>query len=222
MPTLRPATQLAEDWMFLVLLMVVAAFAWAKAMYPGKIIRLWQSLVNVRMMRQVIREEPNSSVSAWILNVSYYLVSSLFLYLFLKHYSITIWGIGGIALYGLLVVILLCTYVIKSLAPYVVQLLSARDNGLVEYTFSIHLTNRALVIPLFILALFAAYLPLGSHLWALHLGIGIWAFALVYRLLRSAAHALQSGVPTFYIFFYICTLEILPVLVCVKALRPFA
>lgn len=222
MPTLRPATQLAEDWMFLVLMLAIAAFAWAKAVYPGKIDRLWQSMINVRMMRQVIREEPNSSIATWILNVSFYFVASLFVYLVLKHFSLTVWNLSGVGFYGLLLLVLLCAYIIKSLAPHFVQLLSDRDNGLSEYRFSIHLTNRVLVFPLFALAVFAAYLPLGGHTWAIYAGLSIWGLGLIYRLLRGALHALQTGVPIYYIFFYICTLEILPLLVCVKALHPFA
>jgi hypothetical protein len=47
--------------------------------------------------------------------------------------------------------------------------------------------------------------------------LGLYAIMIFYRMLRGFVNAAGSGVPVFYIFFYICTLEILPLAVGMKA-----
>ncbi|MFY7972509.1 MAG: DUF4271 domain-containing protein [Flavobacteriales bacterium] len=222
----RQATQLSEDWMFLVFLLVIAPIAWTKATQPGRISRVWQSSINVRLLRQVIREEPNTTMASWILNSAFYLSGALLIYLTIKfylfgkyHVSLP-WGLNGIVLYLFLLVILLITYFIKSLTPSIVAFFSGRDNGLSEYRFTIQLTNRLAVFILFPSALAAAYLPLAHAEYAILTGLSLWGFALIYRLLRASLNAIQSGIPVFYILFYICTLEILPILICFRALNP--
>lgn len=222
----RQATQLSEDWMFLVFLLIIAPIAWTKATQPGRLNRVWQSSINIRLLRQVIREEPNTTRATWILNSAFYLTASLFIYLTIKFYlfgkyQVSLpWGLSGVLLYLVLLVSVIITYFIKSLTPSIVSFFSGRDNGLFEYRFTIHLTNRLAVFILFPSALAAAYMPLGQAEYALLAGLILWVFVLVYRLLRASLNALQSGVPVFYILFYICTLEILPILICYRALNP--
>lgn len=212
--------------MILVFLLIIAPIAWTKATQPGRLNRVWQSSINIRLLRQVIREEPNTTRATWILNSAFYLSASLFIYLTIKFYLFgkyqmsLPWQLNGVLLYLILLVSLCVTYFIKSLTPSFVSFFSGRDNGLSEYRFTIHLTNRLSVFILFPSALAAAYLPLGQAEYAILTGLFLWCFVLLYRLLRASLNALQSGVPVFYILFYICTLEILPILICYRALNP--
>jgi len=222
----RQATQLSEDWMILVFLLVIAPLAWTKATQPGRLNRVWQSSINVRLLRQVIREEPNTTTATWVLNSSFYLSASLLVYLAVKFYLIgkyqmTLpWELKGVLLYLVLLAGVVITYFIKSLTPSIVSFFSGKDSGLSEYRFTIHLTNRLAVFILFPSSLAAAYLPLAQAEYAILAGLLLWLSAVIYRLLRASLNALQSGVPVFYILFYICTLEILPILICYRALNP--
>jgi len=71
---------------------------------------------------------------------------------------------------------------------------------------------------LFPITLFLAYSPLQMAEPFVFTALLLFLAMITYRMIRGLFNAASSGVPVFYIFFYICTLEILPLVVCLKAL----
>ncbi|MFN0030936.1 MAG: DUF4271 domain-containing protein [Flavobacteriales bacterium] len=214
----RPASNLAEDWMFLVFLFCTATLAYTRSSYPARISRLWNSMWNVRIMRQAIREEPNTPRANLLFNVSFYLLASLIVFLTLKRYGIGILGTSGSLMYVLLLTCLVVAYAVKSVGIRVVQMLGHGDFGLTEYEYNIFLMNRGLSLFLLPVAALLAYLPLQMLGYFFVAAAFIFALMVVYRMVRGLLNAASQSLPVFYIFFYICTLEILPMVVCVKAL----
>jgi hypothetical protein len=214
----RPDANLGEDWMFLVFLFSFATLAYTRANYPLRISRLWNSIWNVRILRQAIREEPNTPRANLLFNVSFYLLVSLIIYLGLKWYGLHPWGTTGIVTYLLLLGCVLLAYAMKAAGIRAVQYLGDNDFGLSEYEYNVFLINRGMGLALLPTAALLAYLPKNTIYPLMILAGILYAFMVLYRMGRGLINASQQGVPLFYIFFYICTLEILPIVVCAKAL----
>jgi hypothetical protein len=101
-------------------------------------------------------------------------------------------------------------YIVKRIGINVTQYLSDGDFGLSEYAYNINLINRVIGIFLFPLVVFLVYLPKNQSITFWYIAILVVGLMVLYRIIRGILNALQVNVPLFYIFFYICTLEILP------------
>ena len=215
---LRTPVNLSEDWMILVFLFAIVALAYTRRLYPARLARLWKSTWNVRALRQAIREEPNTPRASLLFNVSFYLIFSLVLFLLIKYSGIKPLGYSGLLLYIVLLACVAVIYLIKTVGIRLVQMMADGDFGLTEYEYNVFLVNRMIGLALFPFALLLAYYPLSNIQLIFNIAIGLIILMVVYRMVRGLLNALSQGVPPFYILFYICTLEILPLAVCIKAI----
>jgi len=207
--TLREAVNLSEDWMILVFLFTLVSLAYTRRVHPARIFRLWNSMWNIRTMRQTIREEPNTPRANLLFNSVFYLQAGLVAYAGIKCFRPDD-RLSGVLPYLSLVGILFGIYLGKRILLRALAVLSAGDYSLSEYEYSVFLTNRMLGLLLFPLALSIAYFPSQQAASIIIVSAAIILLAISYRLIRSLLTAVESGVTPFYILFYICTLEILP------------
>ncbi len=207
--TLREAVNLSEDWMVLVFLFTLVSLAYTRRVHPARIFRLWNSMWNIRTMRQTIREEPNTPRANLLFNSVFYLQAGIIAYAGIKCFRPDI-NLNGVLPYLTLVGILFGIYLLKRILLRSIAVLSAGDYSLSEYEYSVFLTNRMLGLLLFPLALAIAYFPSQQAASIIVGSAAIILIAISYRLIRSLLTAVESGVTPFYILFYICTLEILP------------
>jgi hypothetical protein len=207
--TLREAVNLSEDWMILIFLFTLVSLAYTRRVHPARIFRLWNSMWNIRTMRQTIREEPNTPRANLLFNTIFYLQAGLALYAGIGYFKPNI-QTGGPLLYALIVASVFGIYLAKRITLRAISILTAGDFSLSEYEYSVSLTNRMLGLVLFPLGLAIAYFPVYQAKNIIVLSGVLIVLTLVYRLLRSILTAVESGVTPFYILFYICTLEILP------------
>ncbi len=113
------------------------------------------------------------------------------------------------------------------LAVYIVKIISTRVLGFIfevkeaarEYAYNIVLFNKTIGLILFPVTLLLAYARQVPAEWLIWTGLVLWGLALLYRLVRLSFIGFSvRGVSIFYIILYLCTLEILPVLVIIKLL----
>jgi hypothetical protein len=207
--TLREAVNLSEDWMILVFLFTLVSLAYTRRVHPARIFRLWNSMWNIRTMRQTIREEPNTPRANLLFNSVFYLQAGLIAYAGIKYFRPDM-KLNGVLPFLSLVGILFAIYLLKRIVLRSIAVLSAGDFSLSEYEYSVFLTNRMLGLLLFPLAMAIAYFPTQQAAGIIVGSATIILLAISYRLIRSLLTAVESGVTPFYILFYICTLEILP------------
>jgi hypothetical protein len=213
----RTPVNLSEDWMILVFLFALVALAYTRRLYPARLERLWRSTWNIRALHQAIREEPNTPRASLFFNISFYLTFSLVLFLVIKFFGNEPLGYSGLGLYAIILGTIMGIYLLKTIGIHVVQILADGDFGLMEYKYNVFLINRMIGLMLIPFALFLAYAPTTEVQPALWAALSVSGVMIIYRIMRGLINALSMGVPPFYIFFYICTLEILPLAVCFKA-----
>jgi hypothetical protein len=214
--TLRQAINLSEDWMFLIFLFALVSLAYTRVVHPARISRLWNSMWNIRTMRQSLREEPNTPRANFLFNMTYYLLAALIVYAAIKCFRPEISMRFGSMFYPLLVLAVFLIYLIKRITLRAISILGDGDFSLSEYEFSVFLTNRTLGIILLPFTAAIVYFPVYQAQTIITASILLVFAAVLYRLIRSLLTAAESGVSPFYILFYICTLEILPTALGIK------
>jgi hypothetical protein len=217
----RPDVNMAEDWMVLVFLFTLVALAYMRRVHPARISRLWNSVWNIRTMRQAIREEPNTPRANLLFNMSFYLQAALVTYCAIKFTGRSWFSMHGGLFYLILVASFFGIYLIKRIGIRLVKLVADGDYGLGEYEYSVFLINRMLGILMLPLSLFVVYAPIFFLPFLIYSTAGVVLIMLLYRLMRSLMTALETGVTPFYILFYICTLEILPTAIGLRLVLGF-
>jgi Domain of unknown function (DUF4271) len=201
----------AEDWMVFVFLFGLIVIAYTRRFYPLRLPRTWGSFLRIRTLRQTMREEPNTFSSNILLNLIFFMMSALVIYLILGASQANLWGVQHFWLYLLLVLAIVITYAIKSASIRIFQWIAGYSALLLEYEYLIFITNRFLGLVLLPMNLLLVY---GNSALAQSMLFGcmmVYALIIAMRVVRGGMMAWSGGVPIIYIFFYICTLEILPV-----------
>lgn len=219
-PELRPSPNLFEDWMLAVFFVTLLSIAYVRIAYQRRLQRLFSSLLRIQILRQVMREELVFSHRASVfLFFNFVLLAALIIYMALKFYGATLPAGEGLQSYGILAGAVAGVYFGKLLLNrFIRRLLS--DAGLIrEYLFEVFLVNKVAGLFAIPLALAMAFLNIGNvaplFIAALFLGLAM----LVYRMFQGLLMSATYPVSPVYIILYLCTLELLPFFVLVKALE---
>ncbi|MEN9334332.1 MAG: hypothetical protein RLY35_1512 [Bacteroidota bacterium] len=219
-PTPRPAIHFFEDWMVIVLLVLLSLMAYFNVVYPTKMKNVFKAFRSDIAMRQFMREETNVPRPYLFLTVQHAILMGLMWTLFYQAFlqpTILPWWVSLVS-----AAVVMGMYGLKWFSFQIIKWFSEGDYTLSEYQYRTFATNRLLSIllyPLIILAALSSIADAQYYIGAITVVIGA---LIIWRILKGAWVALTNNVPLFYIFFYICTLEILPVLVGVKCIALFS
>ncbi len=215
----RPHPSLASDWMVLVILFILVVLAWVGVRTPGYFARQFAMLGNVRMMRQAMQEENVSLRPDAALLFCYYLLGALLLVHLSRLFGWTTGITQPVYNFALFTGVLMVTYTVKSAFIRLIGWLVRHPQGIDEYTGIISLCNRTLLLVLFPLVVSLTYMPVPDArqmVWAILI---LLSGVLLFRLFRGVQAAAEYRIPVTYLFFYICTFEILPMLVAYRVLN---
>jgi len=180
-------------------------------LYRKKLLTQISAFFNPRFVAQVMREESSSTQMPMILLTLNGLASSaLGLYLFLNHtgyiepYS---WDTYFLILLGC-VGLLIGFWLLSLLVQFYVN----AEAGFTEYRYGILLFFQVVGIIVLPLSLIGAYSSFGN-IYATWCGIFIMLIAYLLRLGRSLFIGIEHRVSGVFIILYLCTLEILPLVV---------
>ncbi len=203
-----------------VFLFILVIIAWARWRHPGYFTRLLNAFVNSRILRQVMREESVDTRQNFLFTLVFCLVMGLFLFATAKVFLINIWGLTGFLLFLLLTALPAVVYTIKSFFIRTVKVISDGDFSLDQYLCNVFLINRMVALVLLPCVLILCYTNLENVYLSIWIYWAILGSFWLYRLFRGTMGALESKVPLFYIFFYICNFEILPAIICLRFIIP--
>lgn len=211
----------SPDWVFLILILVLAAFAWLRTYYNKYFVQIMSAFWNNNLTNQIVRDESilvqRASV---ILNILFNLVGALFLYFVSIYYSWPLGGIGtGLNRFLFLALIVTAAYAVKFLILKICGYLFHITREMSTYLFIVFLINNILcllLIPLVSLFAFSNFINAG---WLMVASIILVAIAYLYRIVRGLAIGWTSAVfSPYYLFLYLCTLEFAPLLLLIKIL----
>lgn len=208
-----------EGWVFVSLIGIFVLLLLTRRLNPKKLFVYLSAIYNRRAQNELFEEENLlSSPFSLILFVAFCLTTSLFT---IKAIGLTPSGIiqeyGAFATFGVFALILMGVYTFKILFIQFVGVVFNIYPVARQYAFNVYLLNNIMGLLLIPLVAIAYYSGGPADTWAIYAGIALFIVFFVLRFLKSLSiEGIISPVNLLYLFLYLCTLEILPLLVAVK------
>lgn len=208
-----------EGWVFVSLIGIFVLLLLTRRLNPKKLFVYLSAIYNRRAQNELFEEENLlSSPFSLILFVAFCLTTSLFT---IKAIGLTPGGIiqeyGAFATFGVFALVLMGVYTFKILFIQFVGVVFNIYPVARQYAFNVYLLNNILGLLLIPLVAIAYYSGGPADTWAIYAGIALFIVFFVLRFLKSLSiEGIISPVNLLYLFLYLCTLEILPLLVAVK------
>ncbi|MCT4581746.1 MAG: DUF4271 domain-containing protein [Flavobacteriales bacterium] len=209
--SLRPDNTL--HWLSFVIFLSVAILAYSKQRNNSIQIAL-KSFFNIRFFKQSLREETNSSIySGRVLLVNAFITISITLFYFLSDFS----SFSGTTYFFFLFLFLLTLlwYIINTMIKYVISKISGLkviENESIRYNQYFFQVLGIFLLPGIIGLYFFPHQLMGYNFQDIAEKYIIVATLLLLanKLIQSIFQSFEIKISWFYIFLYICTLEILP------------
>ena len=203
-----------ESWQVIILVIAVLALGMAKSFSSNRYRLGLKALFNYGVAQEITREEQvffhRSNV---LLTIAYTLTVSLFVYqikrLMLNENSEPEGFNSFLIIVGGIVIVYLVKYIFSKIILFIFNDTTTAS----EYIFNVSLYNNllgALLIPILCVNYFTSF-PFQPFLLYAVVPVALLVFLL--RLIRLFVIGRSIGVLYVYIFLYICTLEILPLVV---------
>lgn len=222
---LRPAnltpiekTNFYSGWITILLLLSVAMIAYLRASYPKRFTEFFRAVLDMRFASQLVREEKvlSQRVSVF-LTLIFFITVSAFLFLLCRYYNLQIFSGNNVLVFSKILLSVFLLFVFRIILVELTGFIFNAQNEFSFYNFHVFLFNKALgfaLIPVLLGLLYANTIPQEVFIYA---GIILFAISYLTRLIRGLNIGMaKQGFNKFYLFFYFCTLEILPVVVLAK------
>lgn len=200
----------APAWMFLLLMMLTVAVFLYHNFRKIKAGELLKATIDRRAMDRLVRE-CNLTRPALLTPICLLLAATLGLVVYtaaMKHM--------GIGVYLAVAAALAAGYLLRNAILRLLGNVFDSKEAVVAYITNNYLYHLVLTTALVPLLFLMTYLPWGSDI-ALYTAIGLTAFTLLARMIRGGNLFLTiSKGFRFYLFYYLCTIEIVPVLILIK------
>lgn len=211
-----------QYWITIIIIFSLTLFAWLKTSFNKKLSQLFNSFFSIRV-NMLNREEisVSSSVSA-ALSLLFLVVFSMFIYQFMllvnnnKAFSF-LYSSNPFSVYIKVFLILFFMYLLKVLVVQFLGLLFDAQPISAYYLFNIFLYNQILGIFLLPLIIAVSFVKIISPKQLLYAGIFVFFAMFLYRLIKSVRANHSYKISKYYLFLYLCALEIMPLIVVIKA-----
>jgi hypothetical protein len=175
------------------------------------------SIVNIQIAEKLIREKNVIIRRVFaLLNLNFVISSSLFIYLTLKKFNIEL-PISNTFLNYLIIFICLATFLLIRYI-LIISIGSIFDSLKLfkEYLHNTYLINKNLGLYLLPMVISVFYLKQPFSDITFYFSLALVALSALYKYFRAVQIIMRYNIFLFYTILYLCTLEILPVLVGVK------
>lgn len=208
-PTVRIANQLSEDWMLLIFVFALGVIAWVNR--DNTVLRtMLRSVLSRRFFKQEERRDGHGWKNFGML-ICFFLMGGLVLTLVSKRYFADLFLLTTVYQFSFSVAIIIGLFGLKWLLTWSVTFITAGASAALEdYNKYLALTARFSVLALTVPLLLAVYSTGSFSDFGLNVSLVLLVTVPFLSSIQAMFSALQMGVPFFYIFFYLCTFEVLP------------
>ena len=212
-----------DGFFSVILLAAFVVFVIVKVFSPRKFNQMFAAFIKPTAMNQLLREEyAFSNRSSILLLALYLLMAPLFTLQAASHFMHDTFLTGfnpskALTAYLLFLSLIFMCYVFKISTVRILSSVFNMKSAGSEYIYTILLFNKVAGLILFPLVLLIAFARQLNQGFFLYVGFVLLVILLIYRMLRLIQMGLtNSGVSILYLFLYLCTLEILPLVVLIK------
>jgi hypothetical protein len=208
------------DWLFGIFLLLSFLFIWIKVFY-GKFYTTLANALNSYQISAKLYHEKNILTQrvSILLDFIYLIVFSIFCFEIATFYHLWSKELTPIKLYlvffNLVILYTLFRLFILKLTGYVFL----AQGVISEYIHSTYVINKGLGIVLFHVTIMVHYFPDLLIPVVMILGGSIFFFGFIFKIIRAYQIIIRKDVLLFYLILYLCTLEILPLLLGFKFVK---
>lgn len=204
-PVFHPA------WLFFYLLFLLGFFAWVRMYYGNIMSQTVQASTNFQVAVRMFKDKSLlQNQLDTILYVIYFLSMAYFLYFLEERKGIQLYGLQGVTLYLFNLALLTGIFIGRVFLLNVLGSLFNQMTLFREYLYHIFIFNKLmgiLILPMLLFVVYTRGIFQEVVIWASLAGIGA---ILIMRIIRGIAFSLKKDISIFYMFLYLCALEIVP------------
>ena len=206
-----------QDWVLIVILFALFSVSWLKVFHYKKLAQYFSIFLKDRISGQVLREErPFSEKASILLFVSGLLSLALYFFQTITNPKLNFHlpTEGGGELYLKILGLLAVLFSVKIFSLKLLGHIFLLQKMATEYIYTILLFTNILGVIIVPLTISLQYVPMDTSIYFVYSGAAIIGLVFVYGLYRGLIIGIgNSTVSNFYLFIYLCTLEILPLLI---------
>jgi hypothetical protein len=205
------------DWITIVLLMCLVIFTWIQVLYPKRLSQIFRACAQPHFLNQLEREGNLFKERIRLgLGFIYFSCSSIFLFLLSKEFGLAPTGMSSYFFTLLIFTGLLLFEAAKTVAVYMLGIIFNTSENARQYQLNTMIFNHIIGLSLIPIITMAFY---WNNSIIIFIGIIFISLLILYRIFRGILTGLSGNkYNLFYLFLYLCTLEILPLLLLSKAL----
>jgi hypothetical protein len=205
------------NWLLGVFLLLVLLFVWIRIFYSKFFAMLASALVSFQFSSRLFQEK-NVMLHrvSLVLNFIYLIVLTVFLFEIIDYTGFTRVGMTGFRLFLLLFNIVILYALFRIFFLQLTGELFLIKPLFSEYIHNTFVINKGLGIALFPVVILAQYLPYVLIPVVLIAGCIIFSVAVLLKAFRTYQIIIRRDILLFYLILYLCTLEILPLLLGYK------
>ena len=207
-----------EPWILVAIGLLLLFLGIIRVAFPNEVLSIIQAFYNDRMLLQVNKED--TLYSSWpfvFLYILFGFAVGLFIYLCNVHY--TAHGYSGIERFLGISLVVMLLFILKIVATRLLGFIFDLQRVVREYVSILYLSyfNAALVFLPIVLVLSLA--PRTFATWIVPAALIMVLCLFIFRFVKTARNLLVNyPFSKFYLFTYLCCLEIAPILILVKVL----
>ena len=211
-----------QDWITGIIILILVMVSYVKNSNSKRLKTLLNCLGSLRFVSQLTRDGSIfSQQGAAELFVIFILTSALFIFQILNFYNLNILHFNNFFTFSIISLSLFLLYTFKSFILKTIGIIFQLKREFSEYIINLFVFNEAIGIALIPVVLGIAFLNYGK-LVLINLGLIIVVLFYFYRIIRGIGIAsVNSKFSKFYLFLYLCTLEVLPLIVLIKIFLKF-
>lgn len=206
-------------WPTVLLFFVFSIYVYLNITNPKKLLQVFLSVYSNQASKQLYREDYRLAKSTSVLlSIGFILMISFLVFIINSYFGFILKGLYPLKQFLFFTAVITLMYIIKLSTNYFISFSTQTRELNNEYTFNIFISCQTLgviLLPLLICIQFSRY----PTEWFLYPAMIICGIFFCLRFVRGfIISAIEQNVGIVYIFLYLCTLEILPLLVLIKFL----
>ena len=210
------------DWILIVALLSLALFSWINLVYKKFISSIFLSAINLNSANKMfIERNIMTNRISFGLNIIYLINTSIIGYFIFHYYNLGIIGCTGFETSLIFFGVLSIIYSIKLFVFKILDFILLSKKKFTEYYYNIFIYNKIYGIILFPLIL---AIPFTSNIISVILiktAIVILIILYLFKILRGIQISIQIRLSFFYLFLYLCALEIIPILIIYRIVTTY-
>ena len=210
---------LTPEWYFFILISLTISLAWIKLIYGRFINDFFSAATNYNSSYRIFREPGIVKKRVgYSLDIIYLFSGGLFLYNLFEFYNIKPFNYSGIHIFVFSLLVLLALIILRLFIMGIISIIFNRKEMISEFIYHFYLYNKMLGLSLMPFLFLIPYTQGILQQIIVYMSFTIVAIVYLYRFVRIFIFLIKNVVFIFYLFLYLCVLEIMPLMVFIKFL----